>query len=250
MAATPLCETPLTALKKSLRDEFPHVKSSHLSEALAYSLGYRTHASMNVCMVGPERDRPYILLNTRRFVERLMQFGYEDDPEFDFEITVAGNRELHGVVSTVPYSAYEIEYKSERQKAWRNLMVCAINAALEKKLFTLRPGDNRFSESARGGELFDFTLPNGLPARGAVSDAGFEEVSVHAAVNPTTDAVRAYSAGFQAGDAFGAVWLERERGAWMQTYDTSLNCRRWLTPQLAALDVEPLGYGDRGHVIM
>jgi hypothetical protein len=250
MAATPLCEAPLAALKKSLRDEFPHVKSSHLSEALACSLGFRTYAAMRAAMVGPEQDRPFALLQTQRFVERLKQLGYEDDPEFDFEITIAGSTSLAGVVSTVPDSAYEIEYKTTRQKAWRNLMVCAVNAALAQKLFTLRPGDNRFPDNMRRGEVFDFVLPNGLPARGSVSDAGFNELSVHAAVNPKGDMVRAFNGGFDAGDAFGTTWVERERGAWMQSSDSSFNCRKGLLNHLAALQVEPMGYGDRGRVIM
>lgn len=252
MAATPLCEAPLAALKKSLRDEFPDVKSSHLSEALAYSLGFRTYASMQAAMTGPELDRPFIVLKTPRFVERLVQLGYEDDPEFDFEITISGRKppELDGVVSTMPDSAYDIEYKNLRQKAWRNLMVCAVNAALERKLFTLRPGDNRFPDNMRRGEVFDFLLPNGLPARGSVSDAGFNELSVHAAVNPKGDMVRAFNGGFDAGDAFGTTWVERERGAWMQSSDSSFNCRKGLLGHLAGLQVEPMGYGDRGRVIM
>lgn len=248
MAATPLCEAPLAALKKSLRDEFPHVKSSHLSEALAHSLGFRTYAAMQAAMVGPEQDRPFALLQTQRFVERLKQLGYEDDPEFDFEITIL--TPVPGVVSTVPDSAYDIEYTTTRQKAWRNLMVCAVNAALTQKLFTLRPGDNRFPDNMRRGEVFDFVLPNGLPARGSVSDAGFNELSVHAAVNPRGDMVRAFNGGFDAGDAFGTTWVERERGAWMQSSDSSFNCRKGLLDHLAALQVEPMGYGDRGRVIM
>ncbi|EGJ11218.1 hypothetical protein [Rubrivivax benzoatilyticus] len=248
MAATPLCEAPLAALKKSLRDEFPHVKSSHLSEALAHSLGFRTYAAMQAAMVGPEQDRPFALLQTQRFVERLKQLGYEVDPEFDFEMTIL--TPVPGVVSTVPDSAYDIEYKTTRQKAWRNLLVCAVNAALEQKLFTLRPGDNRFPDKMRRGEVFDFVLPNGLPARGSVSDAGFNELSVHAAVNPKGDMVRAFNGGFDAGDAFGTTWVERERGAWMQSSDSSFNCRKGLLDHLAALQVEPMGYGDRGRVIM
>lgn len=250
MAATPLCEAPLAALKKSLRDEFPHVKSSHLSEALAHSLGFRTYAAMQAAMVGPEQDRPFALLQTQRFVERLKQLGYEDDPEFDFEITLVGSPLLAGVVSTVPNSAYKIEYKTTRQKAWRNLMVCAVNAALERKLFTLRPGDNRFQDDMRRAAVFDFMLPNGMPARGSVSDAGFHELSVHAAVNPKGDMVRAFNAGFDAGDVFGTTWVERERGAWMQSSDSSFNCRHHLLDELAGLQVEPTGYGDRGSVIM
>jgi hypothetical protein len=73
---------------------------------------------------------------------------------------------------------------------------------------------------------------------------------VHAAVNPKRDRVRAFNAGFDAGDAFGTTWVERERGAWMQSSDSSFNCRKALLDQLAALQVEPQGYGDRGRVIM
>jgi hypothetical protein len=248
MAATPLCEAPLAALKKSLRDEFPHVSSSHVSEALAHSLGFRTHAALLAALTGPEHDRPFVLLHSQRFIDRLTQLGYADDSEFDFEMTII--KPVPGVVSTVPESAYDIEYKTARQKAWRNLMVCAVNAALEQKLFSLRPGDNRFPDNMRQGELFDFLLPNGLPAKGSISDAGFHEVAVHAAVNPKGHAVRAYNAGFDAGDAFGTTWVERERGAWMQSSDSSFNCRRALLDQLASMQVEPHGYGDRGRVIM
>jgi len=247
MAATPLCEAPLAALKKSLRDEFPDVKSSHLSEALAYSLGFRTYAAMSAAMTGPESDRPFVLLSTERMCERLVQLGYEHDPEFDFELTI--QNPVPGVVSTIPISAYDIQYKSARDKAWRNLMVCAVNAALERKLFTLRPGDNRFEGMGDRRSIFDFTMPNGLPARAYVSDAGFDEVAVHAAVNPKGNYVSA-AAGFDVGDAVGMTWIERERGAWMQSSNTEFHCRRQLLAELASLQVEPQGFGDRGRVIM
>lgn len=247
MAATPLCEAPLAALKKSLRDEFPHVKSSHLSEALAYSLGFRTYAAMSAAMTGLEGDRPFVLLSSERMSERLVQLGYEEDPEFDFELTI--QTPVPGVVSTMPISAYDIEYRSPRDRAWRNLMVCATNAALERKLFTLRPGDNRFGDIRDNRRTFEFTLPNGLPARAVVSDAGFDEVAIHAAVNPKGRFVSA-SAGFDVGDVVGMTWIERERGAWMQTANTEFHCRRHLLAEIAALQVEPLGYGDRGRVIM
>lgn len=248
MAATPLCEAPLAALKKSLRDEFPYVKSSHLSEALAYSLGFRTYASMSAAMTGPDGDRPFVLLSTERLCERLVQLGYEEDPEFDFEVTLM--TPIPGVVSTIPISGYDIHYKTPRERAWRNLMVCATNAALERKLFTLRPGDNRFGsgEDRRRG-TFDFTMPNGLPARAHVSDAGFDEVAIHAAVNPKGGYVSA-RAGFDVGDVVGMTWIERERGAWMQSSNTEFHCRRHLLAEIADLQVEPLGYGDRGRVIM
>lgn len=250
MAAIPLCEAPLAALKKSLRDEFSDVKSSHLTEALAYSLGHGTYASMQAAMTGPERDRPYVLLDSARFVERLIQLGYEDDPEFDFEMTITGRTDLPGVKTTMPLSAYEIEYTTMRKLAWRNLMVSTINAGLDMKLFTLHSGDNRFDDDMRRGHLFDFELPNGLHVRGSVADAGMNELAVHAAVNPKGDGVRAFDAGFAAGDAFGSTWVERDRGLWMQdTYD-SFKCRKGLLAQLAAPEVKPKGYGDRGHITL
>lgn len=249
MAAIPLCEAPLAALKKSLRDEFPEVRSSHLSEALAYSLGFSTNAALKAAMAAPipDCDRPFELLRTNRFVQRLVQFDYPADPEFDFELTAV--HQVPGVVSTEPLSAYEIAYSTARKRAWRNLMVCAVNAALDQRLFTLRPGDNRFKGVDGFAASFDFVLPNGLPARGAVSDAGFDELAVHAAVNPKGPHIHVM-AEFEVGDAVGMTWLERERGAWMQSSDTSFHCRKALVAILAELDVETRGYGDRGNVIM
>ena len=248
MAATPLCEAPLAALKKSLRDEFPDAKSSHLSEALAHSLGFRTHAALAAAMTGPEDDRPFVLLSTDRMLERLVQLGYPADPEFDFEFMQLSK--TPGLVRTMPASAFQIEYKTARQKAWRNLMVCAVNAALDQKLFTLRPGDNRFAGPDGRGSLFDFMLPSGLPVRGYVSDAGFEEVSVHAAVNPKGNWVRAGNASFEAGDAVGITWVERKSGAWIQNSVESFSCRRPMLAPLAELAVEPKGYGDKGRIIL
>lgn len=247
MAAVPLCEGSLAELKKSLLDDFDEVKSSHLSEALAASLGFRTHAALRAAMTGPEQDRPYCLLDSDRFLARLADFGYPfESNDTDFELHYVGR----GAISTVPIAAYEIEYKTPRQRAWRNLMVLAVNAALEQRLFTLRPGDNRFGGVGGRDALFDFTLPGGLPARGYVADAGFQELTVHAAVNPIGEWVRAGNAGFDAGDAVAMGWLERERGAWLQSSESRFHCRKGILPQLEALHVEPHGFGDRGSVIM
>lgn len=251
MAAVSLCESSLANLKKALRDEFPDAKSSHIQEALAYSLGHNTSAALKALLStfkGTEPDFPFALLDAARMRERLVQLGYQDDQEFDFEMMQLSK--IDGAISTIPLSAYDIEYKINRQLAWRNLMVCAVNAALDQKLFGLRPGDDRFIDNMRQGQTFDFVLPNGLPVRGSIADAGFDEISIHAAVNPKSDAVRAFNAGFDAGDAFGTTWVERRKGAWMQFCDSNFTCRRYLTPELAALDVKPQGFGDRGAVHM
>lgn len=247
MAAAILAKGPLAGLKKSLLTDFADIKSAHLSEALAHSLGFRTHAALLSAMTGPEDTRPFVLLDSVRFMSRLAHFGYVEDPEFDFESMLF--EPIAGVVSTMPDSAYAIEYSTLQDKAWRNLMVCAINAALEQNLFSLRPGDNRFPKEDPP-YVYDFTLPNGRAARGSVSDAGFNELSIHAAVNPNGAQLRAANAGLHAGDAFGTTWLERERGAWMQTSTDSFCCRKSILQELANLEVSPLGYGDRGHIIM
>jgi hypothetical protein len=249
MAAVALCEAPLAQLKKALLDEFGDVKSSHLTEALAACMGFRTQAALKAQMTGPEQDRPFRLLDSRRFLARLREFGYAyspDESDFDFEVWYVGK----GAISTTPESAHEIEYTTARQKAWRNLMVSTINVALERRLFTLRPGDNRFGDQNDCSALFDFMLPNGLPVLGFVSDAGFQELSIHAAVNPRGEWVRAANAGFEAGDAVALGWLERERGAWLQSSVTQFRCRKGLEAQLACLHVEQHGFGDRGRVIM
>ena len=71
--------------------------------------------------------------------------GYPNDPEFDFALMSL--EMIPGAISTMPDCAYDIEYKTPRRKVWRNLIVCAVNAELDQKLFTLRQGDTRFSDA-------------------------------------------------------------------------------------------------------
>lgn len=246
MAAIPLYESAFAELKKRLSDLYEEIRSSHMSEALAFAAGFKTNAALRAAFVGPAGDRPFVLLDSARFFSRLVTFGYSDDPEFDFEFGpwLKGT----GVVSTIPQSGYSIEYKTKRQRAWRNLMVCGINAGLQQKLFTLRPGDDRFEDNMRSGYTFAFTLPNGLPALGSVADAGHDELDIHVAVNPKGDRVRDPEAGFKAGDVFGRTWLDRARVVCMQDSYESFRCRGALLDEFAELRVEPQGFGDRSAV--
>lgn len=243
MASIPLMESSLAVVKKALRAALPEVRSSHLSEALAASLRRRTHASLIAELPGYRDDPPIELLVDELFDHRLQELGYQPDPEFSFEWL-----NNSGTISTLDSYASDIDYPSARKKAWRNLMVCVINEGLRQKLFSLHSGDNRWPNAENEGFLFDFALPNGLPARGYVHDIGFGELSIHAAVNPIKDWVRCGNAGFDAGDAFAAGWLERQEGAWLQSATTLFNCRKVLVTSLAGLETEPLGYGDRGGV--
>ena len=139
-------------------------------------------------------------------------------------------------------------FKSQRAKAWRNLIVAATNAALEQGLFSFRVNDNRWPGAGaeeRQGYVFRFKFL-GMPCSGYVGDIGWGELSIHAALNPPEggeDRVRACNAGFWAGEAFASGCLERELGAYMQTC-SSLYIRRHLIPIIAAAKIEPVGYRD------
>ncbi len=140
-------------------------------------------------------------------------------------------------------------------KAWRNLIVCAVNEALRRGIFSLKPNQNYWSsvDSVTGDNEqfpFDFLLPGNLSARIAVSDARFDELAIHVAVNPKGDNVRNFDNGFSAGDALATTWLERQNGAWVQSRDDNFHCRPHLIPLIAGINVQPFGYGDRGRLIM
>lgn len=254
VTAIALSEPSLAALKKSLRKYLPDVRSSHLTEAMAAALGFRTHASL-ITTLPPQASDPSIqLLDNERFEARLRDFGYQlADDDFRFEWLL----DCKALIETMPDSGYDIEYRSQRDQAWRNLMVLTINEGIRQKLFSLRTDDNRWpgvepgSYGHRGtGHVFGFNLPDGKPAKGYVSDAGFGELNIHAAVFPKEDLVRTMDSGFYAGDAFARGWLERERGAWLQSSQEFLNCRKWLIGDLLNMDVKPIGFGDRGRVIV
>lgn len=245
MASIPLTELSIASVKKALRTEFSDVRSSHLSEALAASLRRKTYAALRGELASQSEDPAIEFLDEDLFNLRLQELGYLPAPEFCFELV-----EDMEFISTIDPNAWDISYRTNREKAWRNLMVFAINEGIRQKLFSLRPDDNRWPNADQTGALFDFALPNGLPARGYVSDAGFAELGINVAVNPKGNMVKAYNGEFYAGDAFASGWLERQRGVWLQSATTQFNCRNRLLPMLVGLEVKPLGYGDYGKVIV
>jgi len=253
MASLSLSISSLAAIKKPLREEFPDVRSSHLSEALAAALRRRTHAALLADVRRNADDPPIELLDTELFCGRLHELGYARDEEFSFDFI-----NIPEVINTLPSSAFDIEYKSARQKAWRNLLVSTVNEAIRRKMISLRPSDNRWPgadptnmrRTTEDSVMFDFPLPqNGLPARAYIFDIGHDELSIHIAVNPKGDWVKVWNAGFDAGEAFATGWLERQKGAWLQSAHEMFNCRKVLLPAIAGMEVQPLGYGDRGRVM-
>ena len=102
MAAISLTESSVAALKSVLRGEFPEVKSSHLTEALAHALGFRTHASLLAAVASTDTHQQLVLLSTQKLLERLERLGYPHRSEFDFELMPL--KDIPGAVSTGPVS--------------------------------------------------------------------------------------------------------------------------------------------------
>jgi hypothetical protein len=79
----------LDTLKRALADGFPRVRSSHLSEALAFGLGFRTNAALKTELNRPTLERAPMSLDIGRLRERLQAFGYrESDDAFNLAATL------------------------------------------------------------------------------------------------------------------------------------------------------------------
>ncbi|MEW6150884.1 MAG: hypothetical protein AB1745_23110 [Pseudomonadota bacterium] len=263
MASVSLTESGLRTVKRALVARFSDDKSSHLSEALAAACGFRTHASLLAAVRESDASDPdFVLLDDAAFLSRREELnGIPTSPSdqqmlFDRLPIEPGT----DVLKTISAKFRSVDYsKSSRRRAWRNAMVAGINAALSRRFFSLRPGDNRWPGAPReiheqqSAHVFGFEI-EGIPSIASLWDAGWDEISVHVALWPTDDAERriaAVNAGFRAGDLFASGWLERRNGAWLQvSSDSGKNwsfcCRKQRLAKVAALQIRPAGYADRG----
>ena len=121
-------------LKKIAKQNLGYVSSSHLSEGVAAALGFKTFAALRAKFVEhntTEVNKP----DNAQLLERLAHFGYPIPnnriilPTFNKSYTPFHNPPL-------------LKMQGVRWTAWRNLMVAAINAGLEQKLFGLSAEDN------------------------------------------------------------------------------------------------------------
>ncbi|HWK33912.1 MAG TPA: hypothetical protein VNR51_09570 [Hyphomicrobium sp.] len=263
MASVSMTDDGLRAVKRALVARFPKDKSSHLTEALAAACGFRTQASLLAAVreVDPN-DPDYVLLDEAAFLARREELTGEPCAPGDRQLLfdwLTIDRGLH-VLKTTSSKYHEIDYSaSARQRAWRNAMVAAINEGLARRLFSLRPGDNRWPGGNREQfaqqkpYVFRFAVGD-IPAIASLWDAGWDEIAVHVALWPTPDAenwVGAGNAGFHAGELFASGWLERRSGAWLQVSSDrrngwSFRCRRHRLDEVASLELRPAGYADRG----
>jgi hypothetical protein len=263
MAAIPMTFDAIQDVKRALRTRFSSDKSSHLSEALAAALGFRTSISLVESLRRSSQDDPdYALLDEGSFLTRLSQVASRPLTAYDRALIFdrLTYSEPSSVITTRSNGWHCVDYaKSERRRAWRNAMVATINEGIRQRLFTIKPGDNRWPgalKDDRGtsrAHKFTFELA-GIPVVGSVHDGGYDELSIHVALWPTAEGSRwvdCVSAGFLAGDFWASGWLERRDGAWLQvptspTLGSCLSCRRTRLREVASLEVAPSGFADRG----
>lgn len=234
-------------LKSLAAHRIPNVLSSHLSEAIAASLGFNTNAALRNAFAQRntlEVSKP----NNTLLRERLRQFGYVE--------LASGNLLPELDCSYSPFRQYPLHRgKGARWVGWRNLMVATINAGLSQRQFGLAPMDNWWDGGAPESQLcergfYRFQLEHEMSALVSVDAISGDELSIYVVVNPKhADVDPQFFHPFRDGDAFAQGWLERRLGVWIQDGGEAFSCRRVLLPILAGLAVEPTGYSDLGSFI-
>jgi hypothetical protein len=263
MTAIVLSNQNIKTVKRALREWFPEIISSHLTEAFAAALGFRNQAALRASLQGIDKSFPNVLLiNEHLFVTRLKELGnnftWDDKHDLFYALPEIPYGEV--LLKTETSTSGDVQYKSTRNLAWRNMMVAAINAGVKRKLFSVLPGDNRWpgfspenSSTGDGQEsIYRFTFGTDIPAIASVHDIGSDELSFHVALWPTEDAerwIRAANSGKLAGKAFASGWLERQNGAYLQSSTDELYCQKAITKLVANTVTQPLCFGDRGKVI-
>jgi hypothetical protein len=85
MAAVSLSLNNFKKFKNSLRNTFPEVKSSHIGEALAASMGYKTYTALLSDMRNLVGEPSIHSLSDSRFSKRLQELGYPNIKGFSFD---------------------------------------------------------------------------------------------------------------------------------------------------------------------
>lgn len=96
--AFPLSRRRLAVLKTTLRNISPAIGSSHADEALAFALGFKTHASLLARLSGVDDAEVSAEFEPPRLIARLEQLGYGFEPPVAHQISrlrsVAFSREI------------------------------------------------------------------------------------------------------------------------------------------------------------
>jgi len=243
-----ISESALRTLKRDAQRAVSGISSSHLSEGIAAALGYKTHAALRAALDGnptAEAQKP----SNARLVQRLNQFGY--DVPGDLKLLPEFKR------SYSPFKNFPLRTKhGVRWWGWRNLMVSAINAGLEQRLFGLSPSENWWPGSAPDSHecarhTYHFLFDSALPAVASVNAISGDELSISVILKPKrADILPEWYCGLSDGDSLAHGWLERRLGAWIQDGGENFRCKRAMQSRVADIVIEPTGYSDQGSFIM
>jgi hypothetical protein len=257
MTALLASEQAFRLAKSRLHNIFPEIKSSHLAESLAASLGFNTHAAWIQHMKEAASDPEIRLLDPLVFERRIAALGYNIAWDGSVETEFIGFEDGQLAFATSSYELDDGKPPSMRDRAWQNLMIAGINAGIRQKVFGLRVDDNRwpgYVPDSRDGEssyVYHFHL-DGLPASAFVHDIGYGELALHVVLQPTGKFMSALDSGFSSGEASAGGWLERRKGLWLQDSGGQgmFTCRKHLVDRIAGLSVTPAGYGPKGKFYM
>lgn len=244
-----ISEAALRSFKATDALQIYGISSSHFSEAFAASIGFRTHAALRSALSGQvtlEVAKPSNAL----LVKRLQELGHDTLPD-DLQLVPELQHSYYPFRST-PLKAR----KSERWKAWSNLVVSAVNAGLDQGVFGLRPGENWKPVEKTDGlrpdrAIYRFEVVPGLAAVAAVGWQDHGVISVDVLLNPRKPTSHPMNfSSLRDGDAFAYCWVERKLGAWIQEGGDSFPCKRTTRGLLAGLDIEPKGYAAVGSFML
>ena len=85
MKYLPLTECHLHFLTRAIEAELPNVEFIHICEALAAALGFQRQSLLSVEMHRVACNPPHLVLDSKRFCEKLEQLGYDGNQNFSFE---------------------------------------------------------------------------------------------------------------------------------------------------------------------
>ncbi|SMC29388.1 hypothetical protein SAMN02745857_03804 [Andreprevotia lacus DSM 23236] len=224
------------------------ISSAHLSEAIAAALGFKTHAALRASLASRstvEVPKP----SNVRLIQRLRELGYTGFPE---GVQLVPTLEQ----SYSPFRNLPLrKSRSVRWTAWRNLIVAAVNAGIEQRLFGLSPAENWWPGAAPdshecAGHTYRFTVDQTAAAAYVDAISG-DELSVYVVLNPRDESIKPHlSGGLSHVDAYAHAWIERRLGAWMQDGGEDFSCKRAVQTWLAQLTITPNGYSDQGSFIL
>jgi hypothetical protein len=87
MAVLTVSNSSLSSLKKALKDNLPAVKSSHVSEALAFALGFNTNIALKT-QLSKTPEGWAAIVDEQRFATRLSQLVHVAVPKLSFEALI------------------------------------------------------------------------------------------------------------------------------------------------------------------